>query len=164
MATAAQRKELLALMDYCVAHRGQIHYPPGDRRTERVGTIKSWVDVHSHILRPGGWTIDCSQMDEALLRAVGCRLPFRDGYTGSFLSHPDVIPHYYDGRKAYVGACVVFGPSTGHHMAMVHTPDPKHGNPLLFSHGQESDPRLIHLAQEQAGQPHPATFCSIAKL
>jgi hypothetical protein len=161
MATAAQRRELLALMDYCIAHRGQIHYPPGDRRTEKVATIRSWVDVHARILRPGGWDIDCSQMDEALLRAVGCGLPFRDGFTGSFLEH---LPHYFDGRHANVGGLVVFGPGTGHHMAMVHTPDPKHGNPLLMSHGQEADPRLIYLSQEQAGQPHPATFCSIAKL
>jgi len=161
VATAAQRRELLALMDYCVAHRGQVHYPPGDVRTEKVATIKSWVDIHARVTRVGGWTIDCSQMDEALLRAAGCVLPFRDGYTGSFLQH---LPHYTDGRNANVGGLVVFGPGTGHHMAMVHTPDPKHGNPLLMSHGQEADPRLIYLSQEQAGQPHPATFCSIAKL
>lgn len=158
--TAAQRRELLALMDYCLAHRGQVHYPPHDVRSEKVGTITSWVDIHHRIARPGGWEIDCSQMCEALLRAVGCHLPFRDGYTGSFLEH---LPHYTDGRAAYVGAVVVFGPGTGHHMAMVHTRDPKHGNPLLFSHGQESDPRLIYLATEQAFQPHPATFCSVAK-
>lgn len=162
MATAAQRRELLALMDYCIAHRGQIHYPPGDIRQERVGTIKSWVDIHERISRPHGWTVDCSQMAEALHRASGLHLPFRDGYTGSYLEH--LSPHYYDGRAAYVGAPVVFGPGTGHHMALVHTRDTKHGNPLLFSHGQESDPRLIHLSSEQAGQPHPATFCSIAKL
>lgn len=158
--TAAQRLELRALMDYCIAHRGQIHYPPNDIRSERVGTIKSWTDIHARVSRPGGWEVDCSQMCEALLRAVGAHLPFRDGYTGSFL---DACPHYTDGRAAYVGACVVFGPGTGHHMAMVHTRDTKHGNPLLFSHGQESDPRLIYLSQEQAGQPRPATFCSVAK-
>ncbi len=159
--TAAQRVELKALMDYCLAHRGAIHYPPNDIRSERVGSIKSWTDIHARIMRPGGWEIDCSQMDEALLRAVGAKLPFRDGFTGSFLDH---LPHYTDGRAAYVGAVVVFGPGSGHHMAMVYERDPKHGNPLLFSHGQESDPRLIRLATEQAFQPHPATFCSVAKL
>lgn len=161
MATAAQRRELLALMDYCVAHRGQIHYPYGDRRIEKVGTIRSWVDIHERINRPGGWTVDCSQISEALHRAVGLHLPFRDGYTGTYL---ELEPHYFDGRGAYVGAPVVFGPGTGHHMALVHTRDTTHGNPLLFSHGQESDPRLIYLSQEQAGQPHPHTFCSIAHL
>jgi hypothetical protein len=162
MATAAQRRELLALMDFCIAHRGNIHYPPGDVRRERVATIRSWVDIHERVMRPGGWTVDCSQMAEALHRAVGLHLPFRDGFTGSYLEH--LAPHYTDGRAAYVGAPVVFGPGTGHHMALVHTRDTKHGNPLLFSHGQEADPRLIYLSQEQAYQPYPHTFCSIAKL
>lgn len=161
MATTAQRRELLAFMDYCIAHRGQIHYPSGDIRQERVGTIKSWTDIHERINRPGGWVIDCSQISEALHRAVGLHLPFRDGYTGSYL---EALPHYTDGRAAYVGAPVIFGPGTGHHMALVYRRDTTHGNPLLFSHGQESDPRLIFLAQEQAFQPHPHTFCSIAKL
>jgi hypothetical protein len=148
-------------MDYCVAHRGQIHYPPNDVRTEKVGTIKSWVDIHARVTSPHGWTIDCSQFCEALLRAVGCRLPFRDGYTGSFLEY---LPHYTDGRAAYPGAVVVFGPGTGHHMAMVHTRDATHGNPLLCSQGSEPDPRLIHLANEAAGQPSGIRFCSVAKL
>lgn len=162
MATAAQRRELVALMDYCVAHRGQIHYPPGDIRTERVGTIRSWVDIHERISRPHGWTIDCSQMAEALHRAVGLHLPFREGTTESYLDM--AAKHYTDGRQAYVGAPVVFGLGHGHHMALVYERDTTHGNPWLFSHGQEVDPRLIHLASEQAFQPHPATFCSIAKL
>jgi len=148
-------------MDYCVAHRGQIHYPPGDIRTERVGTINDWTDIHARIMRPGGWEVDCSQFCEALLRAAGFHLPFRDGFTGSFLEY---LPHYTDGRAAYVGAVVVFGPGTGHHMAMVHTRDTKTGNPLLCSQGSEPDPRLIPLSWEQAGQPYPHTFCSIAKL
>lgn len=162
--TTAQRKAALALMDYLVVHRGQVHYPFQDKRVETVGSIKSWTDIHERVTRPGGWTVDCSQMCEAILRAVGCYLPFTNGFTGSFLEHPSVLPHYFDGRNAYPGAVVVFGPGTGHHMAMVHTRDATHGNPLLFSHGQESDPRLIHLALEQAGQPHPATFCSVAKI
>lgn len=159
--TAAQRRELVALMDYCIAHRGQIHYPPHDIRTETVGTIKSWVDIHERVSRLKGWTVDCSQFCEALLRAVGAKLPFRDGYTGSFLEH---LPHYSDGRGAYPGAVVVFGPGTGHHMAMVHTRDATHGNPLTCSQGSELDPRLISVAAEQAGQPWPHTFLSVAKL
>lgn len=162
MATQAQRRELLALMDYCLAHRGQIHYPAGDVRTETVSSIRSWVDIHERIARPHGWTVDCSQFCEALHRAVGLKLPFRDGTTESYLEL--VKPQYTDGRSAYVGAPVVFGTGRGHHMALVHTRDTEHGNPLLCSHGQESDPRLIYLAQEQAGQPWPHTFCSIAKL
>lgn len=146
-------------MDYCVAHRGSIHYPPGDIRRETVASIRSWVDVHHRIARPGGWTVDCSQMAEALLRAVGAHLPFSNGFTGSFLEH---CRHYSDGRAAYIGAAVVFGPGTGHHMGLVYERDTKHGNPLLFSHGREDDPRLIHVASEAAVQPHPVTYCSVA--
>jgi hypothetical protein len=159
--TAGQRTELKALMDYCIAHRGKIHYPPGDIRSERVGTIKSWTDIHARIMRPGGWEVDCSQFCEASLRAVGAHRPFRDGYPGSFL---DYLPTYPDGRAAYPGAVVVFGPGTGHHMAMVHTRDTKHGNPLLCSQGSEPDPRLIYLSSEAAGQPAGIRFCSVAKL
>jgi hypothetical protein len=152
---------MLTLMDFLIAHRGQVHYPPGDIRREKVGTIKSPADIHERVMRAGGWTIDCSQMAEAILRAAGIRLPFRDGYTGSFLQH---LPHYSDGRGAFIGGPVVFGPGTGHQIAHVHTRDAHHGNPLLFSHGQEADPRLIYLAQEAAYQPHPVTFTSIGKL
>jgi hypothetical protein len=162
MATAAQRRELLALMDYCVAHRGQIHYPAGDVRRETVASIKSWVDIHERVSRSQGWTIDCSQFCEALHRAVGIHLPFSNGTTESYLDL--ATQHYTDGRAAYVGAPVVFGLGHGHHMALVYERDAKHGNPWLCSHGQENDPRLIRLASEQAFQPHPATFCSIAKL
>ena len=148
-------------MDYCIAHRGQIHYPPNDVRRETVGSIRSWADIHERVTRAKGWTVDCSQFCEALHRAVGLKLPFRDGYTGSYLDH---LPHYFDGREAYVGAPVVFGPGEGHHMALVHTRDVKHGNPLLCSQGSEPDPRLISLASEAAGQPSGIRFCSIAKL
>lgn len=161
MITTAQRATMLHLMNYLIVHRGQVHYPSGDIRRERVGTIAHPADIYARVGRPQGWTVDCSQMAEAIVRAVGVHLPFRDGFTGSFLEH---LPHYADGRGAYIGGPVVFGPGTGHHMALVHTRDPKHGNPLLFSHGQEADPRLIFLAQEAAYQPHPVTFCSIAKL
>lgn len=161
MVTEAQRRTMLALMDFLIAHRGQVHYPPNDVRREKVATIAHPADIHDRVLRSGGWTVDCSQISEAIHRAAGLKLPFRDGYTGSYL---DNLPHYSDGRGAYIGGPVVFGPGEGHHMALVHTRDPKHGNPLLFSHGQEADPRLIFCAQEAAYQPHPVRFVSIAKL
>jgi hypothetical protein len=148
-------------MDYAVTHRGQIHYPPGDRRIETVHTIRSVADIHARVMRPHGWTVDCSQFAIALLLAVGLHVPEPDGYTGTLLDH---LPRYTDPRKAMTGALAVFGPGTGHHVAMVHTPDPHGGNPLLCSQGQEADPRLIHLSLEAAWQPHPVTMLSIAHL
>ena len=151
-------------MDYLLAHRGQVHYPPHDVRTETIHHVRSLADVHELVNRTQGLTIDCSQAVTMLLLSVGCKNPNganTDGYTGTLLAN---LKHYSDGRRAMVGALVVFGPGTGHHVAMVHTPDPVHGNPLLWSQGQESDPRLIYLSQEQAFQPWPHTFLSIAKL
>jgi hypothetical protein len=161
MATAAQRHQALLLMEHLYAERGRVHYPLHDVRRELVGHISSVSEILHLIARPGGWSVDCSQMAEAIHRAIGLHLPFRDGFTGSYLAH---LPRYSDARHALIAAPVVFGPGTGHHMALVFRPDPHHGNPLLFSHGQEADPRLITLADEQRYQPHPATFCSIAKL
>jgi hypothetical protein len=161
VATQAQRDELHVLMDYCVAHRGQIHYPPGDRRTETVLHIRSIADIHARIMSPHGWQVDCSQFVVALLLAAGCKVPHPDGYTGTLLAD---LPHYTNGKVAKVGALVVYGPGTGHHVTMTHTPDKKGGNPLQCSQGQEADPCLIFMAQEAAYQPSPHTFLSIAAL
>lgn len=159
--TSAQRDQLAQLMDWCLAHRDRIHYPHGDIRVERVSDIHSVAQIKERVMRRQGWTVDCSQTDEAFLRAVGCHLPFTDGYTGSFLEH---LPHYSDARAAYVGALVVFGPGTGHHMMMIRHRDTVHGNPIGFSQGQESDPRMISLLTEAAFQPHPYTMLSVAHL
>jgi hypothetical protein len=148
-------------MDYCVAHRGQIHYPPGDRRTESVSHIRGIADIHARIMSSDGWQIDCSQFVIALLLAVGCKVPHPDGYTGTLLAD---LPHYANGKAARVGALCVYGPGTGHHVTMTHTSAPKTGNPLQVSQGQEADPCLIYMAQEAAYQPAPHTFLSIAAL
>jgi hypothetical protein len=164
MATPAQRRELAALMDYMIAHRGKVHYPPGDRRTETIHGIHTLGVLHARIERTQGLTIDCSQAVTLLCLVAGLDNPNggnTDGYTGTLLAH---LPHYRDARHANVGALVVFGPGTGHHVAMVRRPDPKHGNPLLFSHGQEADPRLIPLGLSAAYQPAPVTLLSIAGL
>jgi hypothetical protein len=161
MPSTAQRSELAALMDWLHEERARIHYPRDDIRVETVHQIRSVADVKARVLRRHGWTVDCSQMDEALLRAVGLHLPFTDGATGSFL---DNLPHYHDAREAYIGALAVFGPGSGHHMGMVRHRDVIHGNPVLFSHGQESDPRYISLLSEAAFQPAPWTMLSIAHL
>jgi len=71
------------------------------------------------------------------------------------------LPHYFNPRNADVGALVVFGPGTGHHVCQVHEPG---ADPWLFSHGQESDPCFIRLSEMRAGQPSPATFLAISKL
>ena len=81
-----------------------------------------------------------------------------DGYTGTLLDH---LPHYYAARNAGVGALVVYGPGTGHHVAMVREPG---SDPLLFSHGDETGPHWYRLSQERTWQPPPVTFLAISAL
>jgi hypothetical protein len=100
-----------------------------------------------------------------LLHWVGCTDPNGlhygyAGYTGTMLKY---LPHYTSPKAAGVGALVVYGPGTGEHVAMVHTPDPVHGNPLLASHGR---PGLdfVYLRDESSWHKPPVTFLSIAHL
>lgn len=166
--TSKQREAACSLMDWLHAERARVHYPPviGGRiiRKERVSWIRSVADVRRRVLSPGGWTVDCSQCVTAILLAVGCRNPNGaavDGYTGTLLSH---LKHYRDGRGAYPGALVVFGGGTGHHVVMVRHRDGVHGDPLVFSQGQESDPRYLTLRQEASWQPAPVTFLAVSGL
>lgn len=168
MATATQRNQLAGLMDFLIEHRSSVHYPPivhgAIIRREIVHDIRTIAELKRRVRRTGGWTVDCSQTVTALLLAVGCRNPNgldADGFTGTLLEH---LPHYTDARKAYVGALAVFGPGTGHHVAMVRHRDVVHGNPVMCSQGQESDPRMINLLTEAAYQPHPVVMLSIAHL
>jgi hypothetical protein len=110
--------------------------------------------------------MDCSEAVYALLHWAGFEPPggsWEYGNTDTLYHH---LTHYHDARNALTGAIVVFGDYPGtHHTAMVRHPDPRHGNPTLWSHGQESDPRLISLVDEwRAQRGRPYTFCSIAKL
>ena len=79
------------------------------------------------------------------------------GYTGTLLGH---LPHYTNPKEAAVGALVVFGPGSGDHVSMVHTPG---ADPLLQSHGRPGMDRL-HLSQEKTWHRPPVTFLSIAHL
>lgn len=149
-------------MDEMYAHRGQLDYPPGDQRTNRDSVSWHLTEQQAmHILTAGGrLQMDCSEMGSWFLKAVGCWHLSQPGYTGS---HLDLLPHYTNAKAAGIGALVVFGPGTGEHEAVVHTPDPVHGNPLLASHGR---PGLdfVHLADERTWHKPPVTFLSIAHL
>lgn len=161
MTTQKQRDELAALMDFCYEHRANIHYPLHDVRVTSVGWVTSIPQFKESVTRPGGWSIDCSQMCYALLGAVGLHPPNQNGATGSML---DDLPHYSNPANAYIGALAVLGPYPGQHVCMVRHRDTTHGNPVVFSHGQESDPRLVNLSVEQANHRHPTTMLSIAHL
>jgi hypothetical protein len=167
VATHAQREHLLALMDYCYLHRAQWDYPPHDHRgsADAVTFRMSEQTLHHVLSSHGRVSADCSEWVTELLRWVGCNDPnglgYRyAGYTGSMLSH---LPTYTNAKHAQVGALVVYGPGTGDHVSMVHTPDPKGGNPLLQGHGRPGMDRR-HLADERLLHRSPVRLCSIAHL
>ncbi len=107
--------------------------------------------------------MDCSESVTLLCRLADLDDPNGlnyngQGLTGTLLGH---LRHYSNPRAANIGALVVFGPGTGHHVCMVRRPGV---NPLLFSHGQERGPFFISLSEEAKYQPKPVTFLSIAGL
>lgn len=166
MATRAQRDHLHTLIGELWRFRGHLGYPPRDVRTSLDAA--SWaLTEHERLslyVNHGSTQDDCSQMCAWLWKAAGLWRWSQPGYTGS---HLDLLPVYHDPRGAMVGAGVVFGPGTGHHEAMVYTPDPKHGNPIVFSHGEPGvwiGP-LSELEAEQTRNGHPGVrMLSIARL
>lgn len=163
MATEAQRAHAVAIMDYMREHASQLAYPPGDQRTNRDNI--SWAmneQTLEHVLNGGGiWQGDCSEFGSYVLKLAGLWHWSTPGYTGSHLA---LLPiHYTDGKIARPGALVVFGPGTGHHEAVVHTADPKGGDPLCASHGEPGFD-LLTVSEIAAGQPPGITYLSIAHL
>ena len=163
MATEAQRHHAVALMDYMHAHAGQLDYPPGDQRTNRDAV--SWrmneATLH-HTLNGGGrWQGDCSEYGSFVLKLCGLWRWSEPGYTGSHLEL--LTQHYTNGKLAYPGALVIFGPGTGHHEAVVHTADKTRGDPLCSSHGRPGL-QLLTVSEIAAGQPPGVRYLSIAHL
>jgi hypothetical protein len=161
MATVAQRGKLASLMDELVAHTGAVHYR--EIRPMRTHWIASRALLERALRSPAGVTMDCSESVTLLCRLAGLKDPNGvgydgTGYTGTLLKH---LPHYTNPSKAKIGALVVFGPKSGHHVCMVRRPG---ANPVLFSHGSERGPFWISLEQEKRWQADPTIFLSIAKL
>jgi hypothetical protein len=161
--TQKQRNKLAELMDWCYEQRALIHYPFEDKRTTTVVHITSVGLLKAEVL-DGRANWDCSQMCYALLGAVFGGVHGQAGATGEMLQDESIFPHYTDPRAAYIGALAVLGPGSGQHVCMVRHRDTLHGNPVVFSHGQESDPRMVNLSIEQADHLPPTTMLSIARL
>ena len=163
MATKAQREHAVSVMDYLHANHAHLLYPPGDQRTNRDGV--SWhlseTQLH-HVLNGGGvWQGDCSEFGSYVLRLAGLWHWSDPGWTGS---HLQLLPHHYtDGKLAQPGALVIFGEPPGHHEAIVHTADPRHGNPVVASHGRPGFD-LAKVSEIAVGQPPGITYLSIAHL
>ena len=162
MATRAQREHAVRVMDYMRAHAAHLLYPPGDQRTMRDAVSWRLTEQHlHHVIDAGGyWQGDCSEFGSYVLKLAGLWKWSEPGYTGS---HLDLLPVYTDGKKARPGALVVFGPGSGSHEAVVHTADPRNGNPLCASHGRPGFD-LLRVSQIASGEPPGVRYLSIAHL
>lgn len=166
MATTAQRRHVVAVLDELYEYRSHLLYPAGDQRTNRDGV--SWRLTESQcfaMLKGGGyWQGDCSEFCPWALKCAGLWRWSEPGYTGS---HLQMLPVYTDARHADAGALVIFGPGNGVHEAIVHTPDHVGGNPLLASHGRPGYDRvrLDAMAASFAAEGRPGVrLCSIEHL
>jgi hypothetical protein len=147
-------------MYYLLGREPAIHYA----QIRPMRTIHYSERQVTNLLDHGGRiTMDCSEAVTCLCKWAGLHDPngfhFNSyGFTGSLLAN---LRHYYDPDAALVGALVVYGPGTGHHVSMVL--EPGH-DPLLWSHGREAGPVRVRLSDQRQQQPAPVTFLSIARL
>lgn len=164
MATKAQREHIAAVTAELYRYRSQIDYPPNDDRG--AADTSSWglteTQAMARLKAGGRLQFDCSEAFAWVLRCAGLWPLGYPGYTGTDLEV--CKPHYTNTSTAMVGAGVVFGPGTGHHIAWVSEPGK---DPLLATHGRPGFDleRLSVLAAEQARMGYPGvTFISIAHL
>jgi len=162
MATDAERKRAIAVMDLLVNKTGKVHY----RQARPMSTkwINTMAELRSALARSQGITMDCSESVTLICHIAGMNDPngFKYngyGYTGTILNY--CKPHYTDPRKANVGALVVCGPGAGDHVMMVRKTG---SDPLLFSHGGEYDPKYVRWSRIVPYLRRPAILCSINKL
>lgn len=171
MATTAQRTHAVALMDQFRAHAAQMLYPPHDQRTQQEAWDWNLTEAQMHTLLTNGHTIEFDCSDSASW--IACQSGFwprsrGPGYTGTWLSLG--LPRYTDGKQALRAAPCIYGiatESTGHHMALVRTPDLKNGNPLMSEHGSAgwSFTRHLDIVARQTAEGYPGyTFLNISRL
>ena len=122
---------------WAVNHKGQIHYSEGPDRM-------------SGINKPGvlPWTADCSAFCVCLYNWAGAADPGKTNWanwdaTGSLITGGRLVKNIKD---VVPGDILIVGPGNGEHAMVVVANDGK--DPLCVSHGQESDPSLVHASQD----------------
>lgn len=169
--TSMQREHARALMDQFMAHAGQMLYPPGDQRNgvEAYDWGLTEAQMHTLLLNKHQITFDCSDSASWIHCQSGTWPKSRGpGYTGTWLDLG--LPRYTDGKYALVAAPCIFGidrEPTGHHMGLVHTPDPKGGNPVISEHGSGgwAFTHLKDIVARQTREGYPGyTFLNVSRL
>src|SRR6478609_3385678 len=100
MATALQRSELAALMDYLVRHEPLIHY--AQVRPMVTRTITNLVQLHTAVESRNGLTMDCSESVTLLCKLAGLKDPNGLHYDGAGNTETmlHTLPHYYAATAA----------------------------------------------------------------
>ncbi len=166
--TAADRKRLHGIMEVLIAHAAQLDYPNKDIRgkLDAATFAMTWAQAEKRLQNGGRLMFDCTGAISCVYKWAGLKDPsgfgFKvEGWTGSMLNH---LKHYSSGKRARVGAIVIFGPASGEHGALVLEADSKNGDPLLFSHGFRGATGPIRLHREQRFHDPPVTFLDVSAL
>ena len=165
--TPAQREHAKHLCDLLYGHRGQLAYPPGDRRSgwDSYDWGLSEAQLTTLLMHGHGVQWDCSEMASWVYKCVGAWPAVRGpGYTGTWLQLG--LQRYHDGKGAGLAAPVVFGIDlvpTGEHMGLVYAPDFKHGDPLIAQHGRPGFD-LLPLSQTAAAFRGSYTFLNVSRM
>lgn len=169
--TIAQRHHARDLMDMFKKYAPQLLYPPHDQRNGLEAWDWTLTEAQATTLLMQGHQLefDCSDSSSWIYQATGCWPKSRGpGYTGTWLSLG--LTRYKDGKTAGLAAPVIFGidrEPTGHHMGLVHTPDPEHGNPLISEHGSAgwAFTPLADVIERQTAEHYPGyTFLNVSRL
>ena len=164
----ADRKRLHGIMEVLIAHAAQLDYPRHDVRgnLDAETFAMTWTEAKAHLESGGHLMFDCTGAISCIYKWAKLKDPSgfafkREGWTGSMLDH---LPHYDSGKRARVGAIVIFGPATGEHGALVLQADRTGGDPLLFSHGYRGATGPIRLHREARFHDPPVTFLDVSGL
>lgn len=146
--TAATEDELrharVAWELWGVAHAAQIHYPPGDHRTQLVPLTSRLPQ-----------TVDCSEFEEWTTLLAGLPDPSGGNYrepvifTGSMIANLKQV----SSPQAKHGDWCILGPGTGEHVVGIVDRLPR-GDFDVVSHGQEIGPLRTMLSQEIDAHGH----------
>ncbi len=137
-----QRAKIASAARWGVKHEARIHYSQGASRF-------AWLRSAPFTLP---MAVDTSSFVAFCYWAAGAPNPNggaysleKGGYTGTMLVHMKHIPR----SRVKLGDVVIWTPpAVGQHAAIVVQPGP---DPLLVSHGSETDPRLIRFSKENRG-------------
>jgi peptidoglycan hydrolase-like protein with peptidoglycan-binding domain len=142
------RKHIVANARWGIAHEPDVHY-------EQLRPMEGLREARKLPLHT-----DCSGFSTLCYAWAGAPDPNGvdydgTGYTGTLLRHMEQIPL----AAVQPGDLVVWGPGTGHHVALVLETDGR--DPLLCSHGQEKGPLEIRFSVESRYQPSPAIWLAL---